>query len=148
LASQIHVTISGENAANIFATHGVITREPRLIVLDHPLMKRDTGMLQSEAATFFLGPENEVQRVVATGDVNAESAIPDADPMRARADQAELQLTGKENLVRTATLTGKVHLERTGAQPIAGDAGLVILDFRGQLLHGRNDLQKVHAAEG
>jgi lipopolysaccharide export system protein LptA len=147
LASQIHVTISGENAANIFATHGVITREPRLIVLDHPLMKRDTGMLQSEAATFFLGPENEVQRVVATGDVNAESAIPDADPMRARADQAELQLTGKENLLRTATLTGNVHLERAGSQPLQGDAGLVILDFRGQLFHGQNELQKVHAAE-
>jgi len=148
LASQIHVTISGENAANIFATHGVITREPRLIVLDHPLMKRDTGMLQSEAATFFLGPENEVQRVVATGNVNAESAIPDADPMRARADQAELQLTGKENLLRTATLTGNVHLERAGSQPMQGDAGLVILDFRGQLFHGQNELQKVHAAEG
>jgi lipopolysaccharide export system protein LptA len=148
LASQIHVTISGENAATIVARHGTITREPREIVLDHPLMKRDTGTLQAEAATFFLGPENEVERILATGNVEAESAVPDADPMRARADQAELQLTGKENLVRTATLTGKVHLERTGAQPIAGDAGLVILDFRGQLLHGQNDLQKVHAAEG
>ncbi|MGA8436674.1 MAG: LptA/OstA family protein [Candidatus Sulfotelmatobacter sp.] len=148
LASQIHVTISGENAATIVATHGTITREPREIVLDHPLMKRDAGTLQSEAATFFLGPENEVQRVLAAGDVEAESAVPDADPMRARADQAELQLTGKENLVRTATLTGKVHLERAGSQPMQGDAGLVILDFRGQLLHGQNDLQKVHAAEG
>ncbi|HKN17281.1 MAG TPA: LptA/OstA family protein [Candidatus Sulfotelmatobacter sp.] len=148
LASQIHVTISGENAATIVAAHGTITREPREIVLDHPLMKRDTGTLQSEAATFFLGPENEVQRVLATGNVNAESAVPDADPMRARADQAELQLTGKANLLRTATLTGNVHLERAGSQPMQGDAGLVILDFRGQLFHGQNDLQKVHAAEG
>ncbi len=147
LASQIHVTISGENAATIVAAHGTITREPREIVLDHPLMKRDTGTLQSEAATFFLGPENEVQRVLATGNVNAESTVPDADPMRARADQVELQLTGKANLLRTATLTGDVHLERAGSQPMQGDAGLVILDFRGQLFHGQNDLQKVHAAE-
>ncbi len=148
LASQIHVTISGENAAAILATHGTITREPREIVLDHPVMKRATGTLQSDAATFFLGPENEVQRVMATGNVNAESAVPDADPMLARADQAELQLTGKANLLRTATLTGSVHLERAGSQPMQGDAGLVILDFRGQLFHGQNDLQKVHAAEG
>jgi len=148
LASQIHVSISGENAATILATHGTITREPREIVLDHPLMKRDTGTVQSDAATFFLGPENEVQRVLATGNVNAESAVPDADPMRARADRAELQLTGKDNLLRRATLTGNVHLERAGSQPMQGDAGLVILDFRGQLFHGQNDLQKVHAAEG
>jgi lipopolysaccharide export system protein LptA len=148
LASQIHVTISGENAATIVASHGTISREPREIVLDHPLMKRDTGTVRAEATTFFLGPENEVERILAAGNVNAESADADADPMRARADQAELQLTGKENLIRTATLTGKVHLERAGSQPIEGDAGRVILDFRGQLFHGQNDLQKVHAADG
>ncbi len=148
LASQIHVTISGENAATIVAAHGTITREPREIVLDHPVMKRETGSVQSDAATFFLGPENEVQRVLAMGNVNADSAVEDSDAMRARADQAELQLTGKENLLRTATLTGNVHLERSGSQPMQGDAGLVILDFRGRLFRGQNDLQKVHAAEG
>jgi hypothetical protein len=29
-----------------------------------------------------------------------------------------------------------------------GDAGHVILDFRGQMFHGQNELQKVHAADG
>ncbi|MGA7359938.1 MAG: LPS export ABC transporter periplasmic protein LptC [Candidatus Sulfotelmatobacter sp.] len=148
LVSQVHVTLSGQDAASLFATHGTITREPREIVLDHPFMKRETGTLQSEQATLFLGPENEVQRVVATGNVNAESKAPDADTMRARADEAELLLTGKQNLLRTSTLTGNVHIERLGSQPMQGDAERVILDFRGQVFRGQNELQKVHAAEG
>ena len=133
---------------NIFAAHGTITREPREIVLDHALLKRETGTVQSEQATFFLGPENEVQRVLATGDVNAESTAKDTDPVRARADQAELWLSGKQNLLRTSTLTGNVHVERAGSQPMQGEAGRVILDFRGEMFHGQNELQKVHADDG
>src|SRR6202030_157129 len=61
----------------------------------------------------------------------------------ARADQAELLLTGKQDLLRTATLAGNVHVERTGLQPMRADAGRAVLDFA-----GLNQLQKVHAAEG
>jgi lipopolysaccharide export system protein LptA len=159
LASQIHVTLSGQEGSTLFADHGTITREPREIKLDHPLMKRDGGTLQAEQATFFLGPENEVQRILASGNVNAESAeesgtkterkeISDKDDktqgrMLARADQAELLLTGKQNQLRIATLTGKVHVERTGFQPMQGNAGKAILDFAGQ-----NELRKVHASDG
>ena len=74
LASQIHVTLSGQDAASIFAAHGTITRDPREVILDHARMERESGTLQSDQATFFLGTENEVERVVATGNVNAESA--------------------------------------------------------------------------
>jgi lipopolysaccharide export system protein LptA len=75
--------------------------------------------------------------------------------MRARADEADLLLAsvpasgltskpaGKQNLLRTGTLTGNVHVERIGAQPMRGDAGRAILDFVGQ-----NQLQKVHAMDG
>jgi lipopolysaccharide export system protein LptA len=148
LTSQIHVTLGGQNAANLSATHGRITRDPRLIVLDHPLLirpggERGGGTLQAEQATFFLGPDNTVERVLATGNVNAESKGKKADPMRARADEAELLLEGSQNLMRTATLTGHVHIERVGSQPMQGDAGRAVLDFLGE-----NQLQKVHAAEG
>ena len=99
--------------------------------------------MQAEQATFFLGPDNQVQRLLATGNVNAESTGQEADQVRAGADEAELLLTGKQNLLRTATLTGNVHVERIGSQPMQGDAGRAILDFLGQ-----NQLQKVHAADG
>ncbi|HEY1659331.1 MAG TPA: LptA/OstA family protein, partial [Candidatus Sulfotelmatobacter sp.] len=142
LVSQVHVTLTGENDAKLFAAHGVVTRDPRVIILDHPRMERDTGTLQSDEATFFLGPENEVQRVEATGNVNAETSDQAAEKMRARADKADLLLASKQNLLRTATLTGKVHIEREGDQPMQGDAGRVVLDFLGQ-----NVLQKARASE-
>jgi lipopolysaccharide export system protein LptA len=143
LVSQIHVTLTGQNAASIFATHGRITREPRVIALDHARMERENGTVQAEQATFFLGPGNNVERVLATGNVTAQSTGENADQMRARADEGEMFLTGKQNLLRTATLAGNVHVERSGSQPVQGDAGRATLDFSGQ-----NQLQKVHAAEG
>ena len=143
LVSQIHVTMGGQNAASLFATHGTITRDPRVIVLDHPRLERESGTLQAEQAKFFLRPDNHVERVLATGNLNVEAKGQQADQMRARADEAELLLTGKQDLLRTATLTGNVHVERLGAQPIQGDAGRAILDFA-----GLNQLQKVHAADG
>ncbi|MGA7220792.1 MAG: LPS export ABC transporter periplasmic protein LptC [Candidatus Sulfotelmatobacter sp.] len=143
LASQIHVTLGGEGAATLFATHGVINRTPRGIVLEHARMERTGGTLQADEATFFLGPDNDVQHVIATGNVNAKSSARDSEEMRARADVAELLLTDKKNLLRTATVTGNVHVERIGSQPMQGDAGRAILDFRGQ-----NELQKVHAMDG
>lgn len=157
LASQVHVAISGENAADISANRGVITREPRVITLDRPRMERESGTLQSDEATFFLGLQNEVERVVANGNVNATSKPKrkakkksnkqgkeqDEEPVLARADNAELLLKSKENLLRTATLTGNVHVERSGTQSMKGDAGTLILDFVGQ-----NVLTKAHAADG
>jgi lipopolysaccharide export system protein LptA len=143
LVSQIHVTLTGQNTASIFATHGRITRDPRVIALDHARLERESGTVEAEQATFFLGPGNNVERVLASGNVTAQSTGKDADQMRARADEGEMFLTGKQNLLRTANLTGNVHVERGGSQPVQGDAGRAILDFSGQ-----NQLQKIHAAEG
>ncbi|MGA8503433.1 MAG: LPS export ABC transporter periplasmic protein LptC, partial [Candidatus Sulfotelmatobacter sp.] len=143
LVSQIHVALGGPQAGTLLATHGRITHDPHQVVLENPRLERAAGTMQSEEATFFLGPENEVQRILAAGNVNAESTRDDADQMRARADEAEMFLIGKQNLLHTATLTGNVHVERIGSQPMQGDAGRAILDFQ-----GRNELKKVHATDG
>ena len=143
LVSQIHVTLGGQNAASLFAAHGTITRDPRVIVLDHPRLERGSGILQADQAKFFLSPDNHVERVLATGNVSADATAVSADQMRARADEAELLLVGKQDLLRTATLTGNVHVERMGSQAMQGDAGRAVLDFA-----GLNQLQKVLAADG
>src|ERR1700733_4811638 len=43
LSSQIHVVISGPNAAVIEAERGVITNDPREITLDHAHLRREDG---------------------------------------------------------------------------------------------------------
>src|ERR1700692_555494 len=141
--SQIHVSLAGQDAASLFATHGTITRDPRVIVLEHPRLERAAGTLQAEQATFILGPDNNVERVLASGNVKAKAKELANDQMSVRADEAELVLTGKENLLHTSTLTGHVHVERIGPQTMQGDAGRVIVNFS-----GNNQVEKVHAEEG
>ncbi len=164
LSSQIHVVLNGPHAAEIEAEHGVITNDPREIVLHHAHMRRESGTLEADQAVFYLGRENQVERVVATGNVTTETrtqpaksstavmstsmvadskAQPQPSEMHTRADEAEFLLTGTHDLLRTATMTGNVHIEQTGPQPMQGDAGRMIMDFAGQ-----NQLQKVHALDG
>ncbi|MFZ0807314.1 MAG: LPS export ABC transporter periplasmic protein LptC [Candidatus Sulfotelmatobacter sp.] len=153
LSSQIHIVTTGPDAAVINAEHSEITNDPRVIVLEHPRMDRQESFLSADQATFYLGPENDVQRVVADGQVStdtkmsptarANSSSEAPQEMLGRAEHAELFLTEKRNLLRSAILTGNVHIEQTGSQPMQGDAGRVVLDYSGQ-----NVLQKVHALDG
>jgi len=162
LLSQIHVTVNGPNASIIRAEHGVITSDPRQIVLDRPHLDRGSGTMQSDRAVFYLDPENHVERIVATGDVTTEARMVKSEASRAtprgngsatpdraqsdihgRADQGEFLFTGAQDLLHTATFSGNVHFEQTGTQPMEGEAGRVIVDFG-----GRNEVQKVHAVDG
>ena len=176
LESQVRAEIAGPSASVIEATRGFITRDPRQIVLDHPRLVRAAGILQADQATFFLSPDNNLERVHANGNVNAKAKLmstsagkkervaassyaansssslpvnydsPDqeaAPEMHARADEADLVLTGKQPLLQTGTLTGNVQIERFGFQPLQAYAGRVVLDFT-----GLNQVRKVHAEQG
>jgi lipopolysaccharide export system protein LptA len=166
LGSQIHITVEGPKPAVIVAEHGVITSDPHDVVLDHPHLDHENETMQSEQAVFHLGPDNSVQSVFATGNVTAEmrnaeksgqqqkgsqaakgQQVRDKDQdtqvIHARSDQGEFLLTETRNQLRMATLTGNVHIEQGGPQPVQGDAKRAILEFAGQ-----NQLQKVHALDG
>src|SRR5580700_7059146 len=167
LASQVHVELSGNDPATIEASSGLITGEPRIVLLEHPNVLRGDETMQSDHAKLFLTADNNVERIIATENVRAQlnQAASASSPARGKqrhpkaaaasgaaqkptpdtevhSDEAEFLLTGKQNQLRTVTLTGHVELERTGAQPMQGTAGRVILDYAGQ-----NQLQKVHALE-
>ena len=159
LSSQIHLELTGANAAVIDAEHGVITGDPRQIVLDHPRLDRQSGTMRADRAVFSLSPENHVDRVTATGNVTAEARNPEPEVHRANgrvaeadgsppgqfngdADSAEFLFRPDEDMLQTATLTGNVHFEQSGAQPMQGRAGKVVMDFIGQ-----NVLNRVHALD-
>jgi len=141
LESQLLFIMTGENQAKITAQRGVITKEPRQVVLDDPQIQRPTQKLSADRATLFLNASNTVDRVDAEGNIQLESK--GLSNLSGRANQAELLLSGPRNTLRTATLTGNVHVESSGAQNMQGDAGKAVLDFA-----AKNQLDKVHAAEG
>lgn len=151
LASQIHIELSGPEHSVLEAKHGIITNDPRQIVLQEAQLRRASGTVGAREATFYLGPENHVERVLANGDVTADMRTLGERSDRAgrssevhgRADQAELLLPGGKEHLQTATLIGNVQFEELGAQNVVGEAGRVIFDFA-----GRNELQKVHAIDG
>jgi lipopolysaccharide export system protein LptA len=152
LLSQIHIAVNSTPAAVIEAERGVVTNDPRVIVLDHPRLDRGGVTMHADHATFYLAADDSVERIVAADDVHAEmrtpprpGTAPNEEPreIRSRADQAEFLFTENKNLLHTAILTGHVHAEQDGTQPMRGDAGRVVLDFADQ-----NELQKVHALDG
>ena len=153
LSSQVHIVLSGPEAAELDAERGTITNDPRQIVLEHPKLSRADGEVQAGRAVFELSPENHVERVLATENITAETRTKNEKDRsvapgqiletNARADEAEFLLAHDEDLLRTAIFRGNVHLDRNGDQPIEGDAGRVILDFAGQ-----NELQRIHAVDG
>src|SRR5262252_8263168 len=93
LASQIHIELSGPEASVIEAKHGVITNEPRQIVLDQPRLTRESGNVQADQATFHLGSENHVENIVATGDVRTEAR---SIPRKGSAKAAARQISGAQ----------------------------------------------------
>jgi lipopolysaccharide export system protein LptA len=140
LLADISVDISSPQPAHLTAAHAEIIKEPRQVVLIRPHMSRDQQQLWADVATFFLRPDNTVDRVLAVGEVQTE--LHGSSDARSRADRAELLLTGPRNLLQTAILTGNVQLLAQGAQPAEASAGKVTLHF------GDTQLLKTVHAEG
>src|SRR5215472_3620224 len=151
LSSHIHLELSGPESGVIEAEHGTVTNDPRQIVLDHPHLDRSSGTADADRAVFDLTPDNHVERVLAVGNVravarsNPPSRTTSKQPpeTRAHANEAEFSFAKGQDVLRTAVLRGGVHIEQSGAQPLEGDAGRLLLDFAGQ-----NQLQRVHAVDG
>ena len=141
LRSAVEVNVDGHRPARLSADYGVITKAPRLVVLTHAHMFRPGEQVRSEHATFFLRGDNTVERILAEG--NVQSELHGKSGAHARADRADLTLTGTRNQLTMAVLTGNVQLTTQGEQPSEGSAGQVTLNF------GRDEiLETVHAAEG
>ncbi len=150
LLSAVEVNVSLPQAVRLNADRGVITKQPRQIVLAGVRMTRERQELQSDYATFFLRDDNTVERIFAAGDVRSEfhgrSSSKSSDT-HGRSDRAELFLTGTRNQLTTAILSGNVQLATLGAQPAEAFAGRVTLRFAGSSA-GQQMLKTVHAEDG
>jgi lipopolysaccharide export system protein LptA len=139
LESQVNI-LTDASGVTITAARAMIAKTKHQIWLDHPQLTTTSRRCQSDQATLFLRPDNQVGRILAAGNVAVQT---DADPMaKARGDQLEVLMGGKQQELRTAILSGNVTADLAGAQPTQGSAGRVVLDFG-----ARNQVTKVHTEE-
>jgi lipopolysaccharide export system protein LptA len=163
LLAAVEVTVHRPQPVHLEAAHGVITKEPHQVFLTTVHVTRDRQEAWSDQATFFLRPDDTVERVLAEGDVRsvvhpqtkpvlttvADAASP-ASPgagtgaeTHERSDRADLFLTGSRNLLTKVILTGDVQLHSLGSAPSDAFAGMVTLNFAGEQI-----LQTIHAEDG
>jgi lipopolysaccharide export system protein LptA len=172
LQSQVNLLFSGTTAGTVTAIRATITKDPHLVVLDHPRLRSGARQCDADEATLFLRPDNTLDHVLAHGNVLVQSE--GSQPAEARSEQLELTMAQPQNTVRTAIFSGDVRAyvaaansmedghprkpapseaegskpsEPAGDQtpqgwPIQGHAGRVILDFS-----GKNLLTKIHAED-
>ncbi len=150
LLSAVAMTVNRPQPVHLDAGHGVITKQPRQVVLTGVHMTRAGQQMQSDSATFFLREDNTVDHIVGEGNVESElrgRVVPSSETSnpetRTRSDRAEMWLTGTRNLLTTAILSGNVQLTSQGPQPAEAAAGRVTLHFVGQQM-----LETVHAEDG
>jgi|CZKY01.1.fsa_nt_gi lipopolysaccharide export system protein LptA len=163
LLSAVALNVSRPQPVRLNADHGLISKQPRQVVLTGVRLTRERQQLQSDCATFFLREDNTVDRILAEGDVRSEfhgrsssNSKTSNSEAQARSDRAELFLTGTRNQLTTAILSGNVQLatgdaasrvstgaQNQGAQPAEAGAGRVTLHFAGQQM-----LETVHAEDG
>src|SRR6202795_335438 len=173
LMSAVVVAVSRPQALLLNADHGLISKQPRQVVLAAVRLTRERQQLQSDQATFFLREDNTVDRILAEGNVRSEfhgrassnSKMSNSEMSNSgahgRSDRAELFLTGTRNQLTTAILSGNVQLasgdaasrvstgarkqrlQNEGLQQAEAAAGRVTLHFAGQQM-----LKTVHAEDG
>ena len=164
LLSSVALDVSRPQPLRLNADRGVISKQPRQVVLTAVRLTRERQQLQSDQATFFLREDNTVDRILAEG--NVESEFQGRADEHARSDRAELFLTGTRNQLTTAILSGNVQLasgdaasrvssgarnrglqnqglQNEGSQQAEAAAGRVTLHFAGQQM-----LKTVHAEDG
>src|ERR1700675_1869857 len=108
LLSSVVLDVSRPQLLRLNANHGLISKQPRQVVLTGVRLTREQQQMQSDRATFFLREDNTVDRILAEGDVRSE--FQGRAGAHARSDRAELFLTGTRNQLTTAILSGNVQL--------------------------------------
>jgi lipopolysaccharide export system protein LptA len=138
--SQVNLVFTGSTAATVTADTARVSKDPHWVLLDRPHVQSGVQQCDSDHATLFLRNDNTLDSVQAQGNVIIRSGGPAGG--HANADQLELKMADSTGTLRAAVLSGNVHAEAGGAQPIQATASRAVMDFV-----GKNVLVKVRAEE-
>jgi lipopolysaccharide export system protein LptA len=139
LHSNIDLRNSAENDSRLTADSGIITKGPTQIQFTGAHVSRKTDDITARQLTVVLRDDNSIEKMLALGDVTAQSK--GKNTARVVAPRAEVTL-GPKNKILSARMSGGVAIDSAGDQPMHGTAGTVVLDFG-----PNNRLTTVHALD-
>ena len=138
LDSQVEVRFTTPNTATLTAIHGIIQKNPHIIVLEKPHLLNNLQQADADEATLYLRENNTLEHVFAQGRIVVKSA--GSPPTTVTSDQLDLLLADKGDVVRTAIFTKDVKMESAnGPQLLLGYANKAVLSFT-----GKNVLTRAH----
>jgi lipopolysaccharide export system protein LptA len=137
LHTLVDLTTTGDDSMHIVATHAVMTKVPREILMTQPRVARSDEHLSADQGTIFLRGDNTAYRLLAVGNVHADT-ISDA-PTHLQAEQGDFQIA-PHNQVQSGVLSGGVFVQATGKELAEGRSRRAYLRFG-----ARNALTHVHA---
>src|SRR5580700_5619608 len=116
LQSQVNLVSVGATAATVIALRATITKDPHVVLLDHPHLRSRERQCDADEATLFLRPDNTLDSVLARGNVLVKAE--GSQPAEARSEQLELTMAKQRDTLRTAVFSGDVQAQVAVAQPM------------------------------
>ena len=139
LDSAVRLASSQKDRATVTARSATITKDPRRAVLDYARLEEPSRLVEADKVTLMLRDDNNIDRVLAAGNVHASGTGQKA--FEVSAPQGELQMADKQQ-VRSGVLSGGVTFDSKGPQPANGKAGRLLLTFA-----NNNRLEKARAEQ-
>jgi lipopolysaccharide export system protein LptA len=127
LESAVNVRFTGAIVATLTASHGVITKAPHVVLFDRPRLHSGSRFSEADRAQLFLGPDNAVERILASGNVSVWSK--GAQPIQVQSRELELLAGEQHGTVSTAIFSGEVRFRSSGPQLAEGSAERATLNF-------------------
>jgi lipopolysaccharide export system protein LptA len=139
LKSAVRMTSSGPRKVTITGQSAIITKNPSKVVVQSARVEEPQRLTSADKVTVFMGDDNDIERIVGSGNLHAESA--GAKAFVVNAAEGELRMADA-NQARSGVLSGGVMFAGKGDTPAEGKAGKILLTFG-----GANRLTKARAQD-
>ncbi len=126
LKSAVRITSTGPRKATITGQSATITKDPSRIVMQSAKVEEAQRIISADKVTVFMGDDNNIERVVGSGNLHASNT--GAKAFEVNAAEGELEMTGA-NQARRGVLSGGVTFASKGDSPAEGKAGKILLTF-------------------
>ena len=126
LKSAVRLTSTGPRKATITGQSAIITKNPSKVVMQSAKVEEAQRVISADKVTVFLNDDNNIERVVGSGNLHAVST--GAKAFEVNAPEGELEMAGA-NQARRGVLSGGVTFASKGDSPAEGKAGKILLTF-------------------